>query len=312
MNRLAAIEAFVRAADTRSFSEAARQMRLSKSVISRQIAALEADLGARLLQRTTRTLTLTEPGRLYLDRARRILADIEEASRSVGQLSNAPRGLLRLSAPMSFGFLHLAPAIPDFLARHPDVTVDMSLTDRFVDLVEEGFDVAVRIGRLRDSSLVARRLAPSRLVVCASPAYLARRGVPRTPAELVTHDCLHNTNIPGPWSFIDPQGGVQVIEVSGRLTANNGDALQAAARAGAGLVYLPSFIVGDDLQAGRLVSVLDGFTMVGATVNAVWPHSRHLSPKVRVFVDFLAERYGPQPYWDAPRGAARPDGDTST
>ena len=169
MDRLLAMEAFVRAADGRSFSLAARQMRLSKSVVSRQIAALESALGARLLQRTTRTLTLTEAGRLYLDRARRVLAEVEDADRSVGQLSDAPRGQLRVSAPMSFGFLHLAPAIPAFLARHPDVTIDMSLTDRFVDLVEEGFDVAVRIGRLRDSSLIARRLAPSRLVVCGSP-----------------------------------------------------------------------------------------------------------------------------------------------
>jgi DNA-binding transcriptional LysR family regulator len=201
---------------------------------------------------------------------------------------------------MSFGFLHLAAAIPAFLARHPDVTVDMSLTDRFVDLVDEGFDVAVRIGMLRDSSLVARRLAPSRLVVCAAPSYLARHGTPLVPADLVDHECLHNTNIPGQWSFTAPGGGVQLIDVAGRLSANNGDALQAAARAGAGLVYLPSFIVGEDLQAGRLVAVLADFTMVGATVNAVYPHARHLSPKVRVFVDFLAGRFGPEPYWDAP------------
>lgn len=309
MDRLLAMEAFVRAADGRSFSLAARQMRLSKSVVSRQIAALEAALGARLLQRTTRTLTLTEAGRLYLDRARRVLAEVEDAERSVGQLSDAPRGQLRVSAPMSFGFLHLAPAIPAFLARHPDVTIDMSLTDRFVDLVEEGFDVAVRIGRLRDSSLIARRLAPSRLVVCGSPDYFARRGVPRTPADLAGHECLHNTNIPEQWSFALPGGGVQMVDITARLSANNGDALQAAAREGAGLVYLPSFIVGRDLQAGRLRSVLDEFTMVGATVNAVYPHARHLSPKVRVFVDFLAERFGPEPYWDAPlsrRAASSP------
>lgn len=306
MDRLVAMEAFVRAADSRSFSQAARQMRLSRSVVSRHIASLEGALGARLLQRTTRTLTLTEAGRLYLERARRVLAEVEDAERSVGRLSDAPRGQLRVSAPMSFGFLHLAAAIPAFLARHPDVTVDMSLTDRFVDLVEEGFDVAVRIGRLRDSSLIARRLAPSRLVVCASPDYLARRGVPRTPDDLAAHDCLHNTNIPGQWAFALPDGGVRMVDVAGRLSANNGDALQAAARAGAGLVYLPSFIVGEDLQAGRLQCVLDGFTMTGATVNAVYPHARHLSPKVRVFVDFLAERFGPEPYWDAPLARRAP------
>lgn len=302
MDRLAAMEAFVRAADTRSFSEAARQLRLSKSVVSRQIAALEAELGARLLQRTTRTLTLTEAGRVYLERARRILADVEEADRSVGQLEGSPRGRLRVNAPMSFGFLHLAAAIPDFLARYPAVRIDMSMTDRYVDLIEEEFDVAVRIGSLKDSSLVARKLAPVRMVVCASPAYLAHRGIPGRPEDLALHDCLSNTNASAisEWRFLGPDGKLQLVEVSGRLSANNGDALQAAARAGAGLVYLPSFIVGCDLQEGRLISVLDRFAITGSTVNAVYPHSRHLSPKVRVFVDFLAERFGPHPYWDDP------------
>lgn len=302
MNRLVAMQAFVRVAETRSFSAAARQMRLSKSVVSRHIAGLEAELGARLLNRTTRALTLTEAGRIYLERAARILSDIADADQSVGQLQDSPRGHLRVNAPMSFGFLHLAAALPDFLERHPGVSVEMTMNDRYVDLVEEGFDVGVRIGTLEDSSLVARRLAPARMAVCASPAYLAKRGIPQKPGDLARHDCLCNTTVgtAHAWRFVTADGRPQIIEVTGRLSANNGDALQAAACAGQGFVYLPTFIVGRDLQSGRLRSVLDRFMPTGSTVNAVYPHSRHLSPKVRAFVDFLADRFGPTPYWDKP------------
>jgi len=309
MDRLAAMESFARVASAGSFSRAARGLRLSKSVVSRQIAALEAELGAQLFQRSTRALALTEAGRLYLERVTRILDEIEEADRSVGQLQGAPRGLLRVNAPMSFGFLHLAPAMPDFFARHPDVSIDLSMTDRYVDLVDEGYDIAVRIGALADSSLIVRRLAPCRMAVCASPAYLARRGVPRTPDDLTEHDCLNNTNASAgsEWRFAQADGTVRLVRVSGRLMASNGDALQAAAREGLGLIYLPTFIVGEDLQKGRLQSVLDGYTVADSMVNAVYPHARHLSPKVRAFVDFLAGRFGPTPPWDLPsRQAARP------
>ncbi len=290
----------MRVAEAGSFSAAARSLRVSKSVISRTVAALEAELGARLLQRSTRALTLTEAGRIYLERASRILEEVEDADRSVGQLQSAPRGHLRVNAPMSFGFLHLAPAVPDFLARHPAVTIDVTLNDRLVDLVEEGFDVGVRVGTLADSSLIVRRLAPSRIVLCASPAYLTRRGMPRSPGELAHHACLNNTNATpsSEWRFTSMDGTPSQVKVTGPLMANNGDALQAAARAGLGLVYLPTFIVGEDLRSGRLRRVLDGFTIASSSVNVVYPHARHLSPKVRTFVDFLAERFGPEPYWD--------------
>ena len=230
MDRLAAIGAFVKVAETHSFSEAARRLRLSKSLVSRQIAALEAELGARLFHRTTRSMTLTEAGRGYFERASRILADLDDANRSVTQLQSAPRGRLRVSAPMSFGFLHLAPALADFLARYPDVEVDITLNDRFVDLVDEGFDVAVRIGSLEDSSLVARKLAPIRRVVCASPAYLNARGVPASPDDLKTHDCVCNTNVPmaREWGFIKSDGRPWPVEVRGRMTTNNGDTLRVA------------------------------------------------------------------------------------
>ena len=298
MDRLSSLQAFVRVAETGSFSEAARRLRSSKSAVSRQVSALEAELGARLLHRTTRSLTLTEAGRGYFERAARILADLDEADRSVSALQTAPRGRLRVNAPMSFGFLHLAPAIPDFLSRYPEVEIDMIMNDRFVDLVDEGFDVAVRIGHLEDSSLVARRLAPIRRVVCASPAYLAARGTPASPDELKMHACLCYSNVPREWRFVAADGRPWPVEVKGPLSANNGDALRIAALKGVGMINQPTFIVGGDLQTGELVSVLADFVPQDLSLHAVYPHSRHLSPKVRAFVDFLAARFGPRPYWD--------------
>lgn len=300
MDRLAALEAFVKVAETQSFSEAARRLRGSKSAVSRHIAALETDLGVRLFHRTTRSLTLTEAGRGYFERAGRVLADLEDANRSVSQLQAAPRGRLRVNAPMSFGFLHLAPALTDFLARYPEVEVDVTLNDRFVDLVDEGFDVAVRIGSLVDSSSIARKLAIVRRVVCASPAYLEARGVPQTPDDLKGHDCLCNTNISQTreWRFVTAEGKPWPVAVGGRLTANNGDTLKVAALSGFGFVHLPTFIVGEALKAGTLVSVLDAFIDQDMTLNAVYPHARYLTPKVRAFVDFLSQRFGPEPYWD--------------
>ena len=307
MDRLAALEAFVRVAECGSFSKAADRLHSSKSVVSRQVSALETELGARLLHRTTRALTLTEAGRSYFERAARILADLAEASASVGQLQAAPRGRLRVSAPMSFGYLHLAPALPDFLDRYPDVELELVMNDRSVDLVDEGFDMAVRIGTLEDSSLVARKLAPMRRTVFASPAYLQARGTPASPDDLKAHECLCYSNL-GPsqeWRFVRPDGRPWPVEVHGRLHANNGDALRAAALRGFGLAVLPSFFVGRDLQSGALVSVLEEFMPQDSALYAVYPHARHLSPKVRAFVDFLAERFGPFPYWDRPDTAER-------
>ncbi|MBS0245774.1 MAG: LysR family transcriptional regulator [Proteobacteria bacterium] len=307
MDRLATLDTFAKVAETQSFSEAARRLRSSKSAVSRHVAALEAELGARLFHRTTRSLTLTEAGRGYYERASRILADLADADASVSQLQAAPRGRLRVNAPMSFGFLHLAPALGDFLALYPEIELDVTLTDRFVDLIDEGVDVAVRIGSLTDSSLVARRLAVIRRVLCASPDYLKARGVPATPDALKAHDCLSNTNITvtREWRFIHPDGTPSAgaawpVEVKGRMSANNGDMLRVAALRGHGFVHLPTFIVGEDLRAGTLVSVLDPYIAQDLTLNAVYPTARHLSPKVRAFVDFLAGRFGgPKPYWDA-------------
>jgi len=294
------MEAFVRVADSRSFSEAARRLRLSKSVVSRQVSALETQLGARLFHRTTRSLSLTEVGQAYYERCSRILAEIEEANLSVSSLQTEPRGKLRINAPMSFGILHLAPLLPSFLARYPQIDIDMAMNDRFVSLIDEGFDVAVRIGKLEDSSLIARHLAPARRVVCASPAYLAAHGAPQTPADLADHCCLtySNRTTPDEWSFQTVEGQRWPVEVHGRLRVNNGDALRDAALGGVGLVTLPSFLVGRDLQAGTLVAVLGEYLPQDLAIHAVYPHNRHLSPKVRAFVDFLVEHIGPRPYWD--------------
>jgi hypothetical protein len=305
MDRMSALEAFVKVAETKSFTEAAERLGLSKSAVSRHISALETELGARLFHRSTRTLALTEAGLSYFERTARILADFGEANRAVTQLQESPRGRLRVNAPMSFGFLHLAQVLPDFLTRYPDVSVDLVMNDRFVDLVDEGFDVAVRIGGMVDSSLIAKKLGPIRRVVCASPAYLLEHGVPQTPADLKHHLCLLNSNMAtaNEWQFQTLAGPNTPakswpVEIRGRISANNGDALRVAALKGMGLTSLPTFIVGADLQSGTLVTVLDAYMPQTLSLNAVYPTSRHLSPKVRAFVDFLAERFGPRQYWD--------------
>ena len=301
MDRLAALEAFARVAETGSFSGAARTLGLSKSLISRQVSTLEADLGARLIARTTRSLTLTEAGRGYYEQVARILAQMEEADLSVSQLLATPRGKLRVNAPMSFSLLRLAPALPDFLALYPEIDVDIVMNDRRVDLMDEGFDLAIRIGRLADSSLVARKLGAMQRYIVASPAYLAEWGTPKVPADLRHHACLcySNADTVDEWRFYDSDDKPVTVEVKGRVRANNGDLLRVAALNGLGFVDLPSFLVGADMEAGRLVSVLEEFTRQNGGIYAVYPHARYLPPKIRVFIDFLAERWGGEPDWPA-------------
>ena len=300
MDQLAAMRAFARTAETGSFSAAAHRLGLSKSMISRQISALEAELGVRLLQRTTRKLALTEGGQAYLDRCQRILSDVDEANQLVSHLQAVPRGKLRVNGPLSFGIQHLSPMLPRFLRSWPEIHMDMTMTDRFIDLVEEGYDVAVRIGKLPDSSLIVRRIAPIRRVVCATPEYFATHGKPEIPADLVHHQCLAHGGVE--WRFITPDGTPFSVEAGGRFRADNGDVLRQMALAGVGLTYLPTFFVGDDLRNGRLVPVLETFIPQDTALHAVYPAARHLSPKVRAFVDFLAETFGPEPYWDCGTG----------
>ena len=300
MNRLSAIESFVRVAELKSFSEVAARLNTSKSVVSRHVAALEAQLGLRLFHRTTRAITLTEAGRGYFERVSQILLDLQDADQAVSHLQMTPRGRLKVSAPMSFGFLHLAPALADFLAQYPELEVDVTMSDRFVDLVEEGFDLAVRIGTLADSSFIAKRIAPIRRVICASPSYLEAHGRPAVPQDLRAHQCLCNSNQPAgrEWRFTMPDGNPVSVPVNGRLAMNNGDALRVAALNHLGFIDIPTFIVGVDLKAGTLVSVLDDHVPQVLALHAVYSHARHLSPKVRAFIDFLARRFGPRPYWD--------------
>lgn len=297
---LSAMAVFARVVEEGSFSHAARGLGVSKSAVSKQVSRLEDRLGVRLLNRTTRQLSLTEAGTAFHEHCRQLVADAEAAESAVSHLAAAPRGTLRVNAPMSFGQLHVAPALPDFLAAYPELSVEMQLSDRTVDLIEEGFDLAIRIGQLRDSSLIARRLAPMHRVVCAAPAYLEARGRPQHPRELKDHECLIYSYLSSgrEWHFHGPEGELRV-PVQGRLEVNNGDALLAAARQGFGVVMLPTFLAAGDLKAGRLEPVLqDWCEREAGGIHAVFPASRNLSPKVRVFVDFLARRFSGELDWE--------------
>lgn len=292
---------FAAVIDCGGFSAAAQRLKVTKSAVSKQVSRLEERLGARLLNRTTRRLSLTEAGQAFHQHCLRILAEAEEAELAVSHLHASPRGLLRVSAPMSFGVRHLGPALCPFLERYPDLSLEVSFDDRLVDVLAEGFDVVVRISRLADSSLIARRLAPVRRVVVASPAYVAARGMPQHPADLAHHTGLLYTLQTDlhTWPLVHADGTRVDISVTGRVHMNNGDALREAAVAGLGIILTPTFIVGDDLKSGRLVRVMPEWSAPEIAVYAVYPPGRHLSAKVRAFVDYLAEYFGPQPYWDS-------------
>jgi DNA-binding transcriptional LysR family regulator len=307
MDKLTGMAVFARVVDAGSFTAAATQLGMSKSAVSKAIAALEDRLGARLLNRTTRRLALTEVGRAFYQRCARIVAEAEEAELAVTHLQVAPRGTLRVNAPVSFGTLHLGLALADFLARYPELKVEIELTDRFVDLLEEGYDVAVRIASaLPDSSLIARRITVNEAVVCASPTYWRRHGRPRAPQDLTRHACITYAYNPYPheWAFLDPDGRPLTVRVDGPLHTNNGDAALHAALAGLAVVRLPRFICAPDLAAGRLEAVLDDALPPPNGIYAIYPHSRHLSAKVRAFVDFLLERFGPGCDWEHPPARA--------
>jgi DNA-binding transcriptional LysR family regulator len=263
------------------------------------VRALEDWLGAQLLNRTTRRLNVTEIGALVYERCERILDEIDEVLQSTSALQTAPRGVLHLSAPASFGAAQLGPALADYISRYPEVVVDVTLDNRFVDLVEEGFDLALRVSALKDSSLIARRLAPVRFALCASPGYVKQYGAPRQPDDLSNHRCLFYTmrSIPGEWRFTGPEGEV-ALRISGRFRSNSGDLLHAAMVAGAGIGLAPTFVVGRDLAEGRLIALMPDYQPVGSELWAIYPPGRHLSAKVRSLIDFLAARFGPEPHWD--------------
>lgn len=300
MNSLSEIAIFVKVVELSSFTAAAEALEMSQPVVSKAVTRLEEKLGARLLNRTTRRLSLTEAGSELYRRSARALAEIQDAELEVARFQTEPRGTLRVSAPMSFSILHLAPVLQAFSERYPGVSVEMHLDDRQIDLVEEGYDVAIRIARLQDSTLVARKLAPCRQVVCASPSYLSKRGVPERPEDLLTHSCIVYSLISTPreWRFTDAAGETHVVPINGALTSNNGLLNRAAAVAGAGIVLLPAFYIGEELRNGQLKPVLCDFKAVELGIYAVYPERRNLTPKVRAFVDFLAEALGPVPPWE--------------
>jgi DNA-binding transcriptional LysR family regulator len=293
-----------------SLSAAARELGVSTAVVSRTLAGLETRLGVRLVNRTTRSLHLTDEGASYYETSQRILAEIDEADAAVTSRRIEPQGVLKVALPASFGHQHIAPLIPRFAQRYPKVELALSLSDRSFNLIEEGFDLAVRIAELKDSSLAARKLAPNRRVVCASPDYLRAHGEPKTPQDLAKHNCLVTTWEHGfamAWDYKSPVGKRGTVRVSGRYACDNWEVLRDWAVSGLGVALKSTWDVRKQLEEGTLVPLLPGYdfgTDVG--IYAVYPHRRHLPAKTRVFIDFLAESFGPEPYWDKPATATAP------
>jgi DNA-binding transcriptional LysR family regulator len=289
---------FARVVEAGSFAAAAKRLGQTRAAVSKQIGALEERIGAQLLQRTTRTMHLTEIGAEFYARCARIAEEAQEAERAVASLQGAPRGLLRIAAPVTFGRRYLAPLVAPFAARHPDISIDLALSDAPLEGAEDGFDVAIRIASRADAALLSRCL-----VVCASPEYFARHGMPRLPEDLRNHNCLVYSCLPTPrlWRFRSGKS----VRVNGNFAVNHGESLRRAVVDGMGVGYMPTFIVGPDLVEGRLVSALDAWAQSKQKVFAVYPRNRNLAPKVRVFVDYLAESFAPSPPWVAQADGAR-------
>jgi DNA-binding transcriptional LysR family regulator len=293
MDRLTEMQAFVHVVDHGGFTDAARRMGLSKSAVSKHVSALEARLAVRLLNRTTRRVSPTEVGLAYYDRARSVLAEAEDADSMVTSMQSAPKGSLKISAPVSFGVRHVAPAVAAFLCEFVEVDVSMVLDDRYVELIAEGYDLAIRIGHLADSSLKSRKLAEARGVIAAAPSYLAEMGTPRTIDDLNRHRLLHYSQLSTGnfWRLKAPSGEERQVRVGGRLTVNNGEALMRAAEAGLGISQIPSFMIGDALGTGRLVEVLADRPPDLLGIHAIYPQGRFPQPKLRAFLDFMVERF---------------------
>lgn len=297
MQNLTDIAIFVKVVELASFTAAAEALESSQPVVSKAVTRLEEKLGARLLNRTTRRLSLTEAGSELYRRSVRALKEIENAELEVARFQTEPRGTLRVAAPMSFSILHLGPFIHEFLQRYPGVAVELNMSDQQVDLIEEGYDVAIRIGQLQDSNLVARKITACRQVLCASPAYLAKHGTPQRPEDLLEHNCIVYSFLmtPREWRLTDADGETHVVPVNGTLHSNNGLVNRAAAIAGTGILLLPTFYIGEEVKSGALKPVLCDFKPHEIAVYAVYPERRNLMPKVRAFIDALAEKFGTSP-----------------
>ena len=307
LDRITGLQVFSRVAALGSLSAAARALGISQTMATKHMAALEERLGTRLLHRTTRRMTLTEAGRTYLEAAERILGELEDADAAAAAEAVQVRGTLRLNVPVSFGIREIAPLLPELAALYPDLTVDLGLNDRQVDLIEEGWDLVIRVGTLADSTMMARRLGDCRMVVCAAPAYISRHGRPETIADLEGHNCLgytlSRTVSARQWAF-GPKGRERV-SVKGNLRANNGDVLVAAAMAGHGIAYQPTFLVAREIAAGHLVTLdLDHEPLALDGIFAAYPSDRRPPAKVRAAIDFFAEKWSGTPPWDRVCGAA--------
>lgn len=285
---------FARVVEQESFTGAADVLGLTKSAVSKQIAKLEESLGVRLLNRTTRKIQITEAGYVFYERCRRIADEVEEARAAVTSLQASPRGLLRISASVSYGMMHLSKILPDFMLRNPDLKVDLSLSDRKIDLLEEGVDVAVRIGRLTDSSLIAKKITTFRSIAAASPAYWDKHGRPEHPTDLSNYNCFKYAYLAqgDRWEFQDSDGNPVFAPIDGMLSANNGDILMKSAERGLGVVWMPSFLFTDQLETGVLEEVLKDWEPEPIGLYTVFPHSRHLPTKTRAFIDFMSEVLG--------------------
>lgn len=299
MDTLTSMAVFTRVVESGGFTRAAEQLGMSRAMVSKHVAYLEERIGVRLLNRTTRHVSLTGAGGEYYERCLQILGDVQAAESTAAEGTAQPRGQLRVNAPVNFGALHLAPVMSDFLHRYPRLSLDLTFTDRIVDLVEEGFDVALRITSRPAPNLIARRLSEVRLVLCAAPEYLQRYGVPRTPEDLRRHNCLGYTYwfSPNEWRLQGPDGE-RTVRVSGNVRANNGEALRTLALSGWGLLQAPTYLVADDLRSGTLQPVLPDYRTEALGLFAVYAARRNLPAKVRLFIDFLAERFTNPPYWD--------------
>lgn len=301
MGQIEDMETFVQIVEAGSISRAASKLGLVKSAVSRRLGDLETRLGVQLLARTTRKSSLTEAGQRYYERATQILADIAEINAQTSQETASLSGTIKISAPLSFGLMHLSPIISGFAKTHPDLVIHMDFNDRQVDLVDEGYDLAIRIARLKDSSLKARKLIEITSVLCASPAYLTAHGTPETPADLKRHQILHyaNTNS-GTWRFTSPNGRPSSVHLQAKIVSNNGDFLCQAAVDSHGIILAPSFIVWDALKTQKLVPLMCGHRPDPLTAYAVYPQTRHLPQRVRQMIDTLAKQLKSQPHWAAP------------
>lgn len=299
MDKLNSMTIFTSVVENEGFSAAAVKLGLSRAQVSKAVAQLESYLGIRLLNRTTRHTSLTESGKIYYERTQTILDEINEIESIASNANQQPRGRLTISAPTSFGILQLQKAIPDYLKKYPDVQISLSLADRFIDVVSEGYDLVIRITALEDSSLIAKKLAPCKRVLCASPDYLQQHGEPKVPQDLATHHCLVYSNElkPDNWTLTGPTGA-EKVKVNGPVCADNGDVLKATALSGLGIALLPTFIVGDALQSGELKQILKDYCPPDISIYSVFPSRRYLSVKVRTFIDFLTTYYGDNPQWD--------------